>query len=53
MADDLKKAYRTILDDHFPPRMEIAFVEGEKRSVLAYEKITWQNANWLLGLGLE
>ena len=41
MADDLKKAYRTILDDHFPPRMEIAFVEGEKRSVLAYEKITW------------
>jgi phosphoribosylaminoimidazolecarboxamide formyltransferase/IMP cyclohydrolase len=26
MAEDLKKMYRTIVKDHFPPRMEIAFV---------------------------
>lgn len=38
---DLKKAYRTVMDDHFPPRMEIAFVDGEKRQVLAYEKVSW------------
>lgn len=38
---DLKKAYRTVMDDHFPPRMEIAFVDGVRRQVLAYEKVTW------------
>jgi phosphoribosylaminoimidazolecarboxamide formyltransferase / IMP cyclohydrolase len=38
---DLKKAYRTVMDDHFPPRMEIAFVDGERRQVLAYEKVSW------------
>jgi len=38
---DLKKAYRTVMDDHFPPRMEIAFVDGDRRQVLAYEKVTW------------
>ena len=25
MAEDLKKMYRTIMDDHFPPKMEISF----------------------------
>ena len=29
MADDLKKMYRTIMDDHFPPQMEISFVDGK------------------------
>jgi phosphoribosylaminoimidazolecarboxamide formyltransferase/IMP cyclohydrolase len=38
---DLKKAYRTVMDDHFPARMEIAFGEGDGRQVLVYEKVTW------------
>jgi phosphoribosylaminoimidazolecarboxamide formyltransferase/IMP cyclohydrolase len=38
---DLKKAYRTIMDDHFPGRMEIAFGEGQARQVLVYEKVSW------------
>ncbi len=41
MADDLKKMYRTIMDDHFPPNMEISFVDGERRQTLFYEKVTW------------
>jgi phosphoribosylaminoimidazolecarboxamide formyltransferase/IMP cyclohydrolase len=41
MAEDLKKAYRTIMDDHFPPSMEISFVDGEKRTTLIYEKCSW------------
>ena len=38
---DLKKAYRTVMDDHFPSRMEIAFGEGGDRQVLVYEKVSW------------
>jgi len=41
MTQDLKKAYRTIMDDHFPERMEISFVSGEERSTLVYEKVSW------------
>jgi phosphoribosylaminoimidazolecarboxamide formyltransferase/IMP cyclohydrolase len=41
MADDLKKMYRTIMDDHFPPRMEISFVDDKNRQTLFYEKVTW------------
>ena len=41
MPTDLKKMYRTIMDDHFPPRMEVSFVDGNKRQTLAYEKATW------------
>ena len=39
---DLKAAYKTVMDDHFPPRVELSFVEasGEKRT-LVYEKSTW------------
>jgi phosphoribosylaminoimidazolecarboxamide formyltransferase/IMP cyclohydrolase len=33
--------YRTIMDDHFPPRMEVSFVEGGKRQTLVYDKATW------------
>ena len=42
MAEDLKKAYRTIMDDHFPENMEVSFIsdDGERRT-LRYEKITW------------
>ena len=42
MSDDLKKAYRTILADHFPERMEITFVSNEKRSTLLYDKVSWE-----------
>ena len=41
MADDLKKMYQTIMDDHFPPVMEISFIEGGKRQTLVYEKVAW------------
>ncbi len=38
---DLKAAYKTIMDDHFPPQMEISFINGEERQTLAYEKVSW------------
>ncbi len=38
---DLKQAYRTIMADHFPERMEIAFVQGDQRTTMVYEKVTW------------
>jgi phosphoribosylaminoimidazolecarboxamide formyltransferase / IMP cyclohydrolase len=39
---DLKAAYRTIMDDHFPPRMEISYIEADgKRQTLCYEKASW------------
>ena len=41
MPTDLKKMYRTIMDDHFPPRMEICFVDGMKRQTLVYDKVSW------------
>jgi phosphoribosylaminoimidazolecarboxamide formyltransferase / IMP cyclohydrolase len=41
MAEDLKKMYRTIMDDHFPPKMEISFVDRDRRQTLFYEKVTW------------
>ena len=41
MSDDLKKMYKTIMDDHFPSRMEIAFVDDNQRQTLFYEKASW------------
>jgi phosphoribosylaminoimidazolecarboxamide formyltransferase / IMP cyclohydrolase len=41
MADDLKKMYKTIMDDHFPPEMEIRFIDGDKKQTLCYEKVSW------------
>jgi phosphoribosylaminoimidazolecarboxamide formyltransferase/IMP cyclohydrolase len=41
MAEDLKKMYRTIMDDHFPPKMEISFVDQDKRQTLFYDKVAW------------
>jgi phosphoribosylaminoimidazolecarboxamide formyltransferase / IMP cyclohydrolase len=41
MAEDLKQMYRTIMDDHFPPHMEISFVAGNRRQTLFYEKVSW------------
>ena len=41
MAEDLKKMYRTIMDDHFSPNMEVSFVDGNSRQTLFYEKVAW------------
>jgi len=42
MPEDLRKMYRTIMDDHFPPKMEISFIgEDGKRQTLVYEKVSW------------
>lgn len=38
---DLKAAYKTVMDDHFPPQMEVSFVEADKRQTLVYEKVSW------------
>lgn len=41
-SPDFKAAYKTIMDDHFPPRMEISFIEEDgSRQVLGYEKQAW------------
>jgi len=49
MAEDIKafrKAYRKIIEEDFPSRMEIAFIQPqqppyEKRQTLFYEKVKW------------
>jgi phosphoribosylaminoimidazolecarboxamide formyltransferase/IMP cyclohydrolase len=38
MAEDLKKMYRTVMDDHFPPRITISF--GDQ--TLVYKKRAWK-----------
>ncbi len=38
MGDDLKKMYRTVMDDHFPPEITISF--GDQ--VLVYRKRSWK-----------
>jgi len=40
-APDFKAAYKTIMDDHFTPQMEISFIDGDQRQTLCYEKTTW------------
>ncbi|MCP4020666.1 MAG: IMP cyclohydrolase [Desulfobacteraceae bacterium] len=41
MSEDLKKMYKTIMDDKFTPQMEISFVDGDNRQTLFYEKVSW------------
>jgi len=41
MPKDLKQMYKTIMDDHFTPQMEISFVDKDKRQTLFYEKVSW------------
>lgn len=41
MSQDLKAAYKTIMEDHFPPRMEIRFIDGDNTQTLVYEKVSW------------
>ncbi|MDM8553896.1 IMP cyclohydrolase [Desulfococcaceae bacterium HSG7] len=50
MAEDLKQMYKTIMDDHFPPRMEISFVGDDNRQTLFYDKVTWAIDNVEKGL---
>jgi phosphoribosylaminoimidazolecarboxamide formyltransferase/IMP cyclohydrolase len=50
MAEDLKKMYRTIVEDHFPSQMEISFIEGAERQTLYYEKVLWTIDNVRKGL---
>lgn len=38
MAEDLKKMYRTVMEDHFPDSLRIAFGDQE----LVYRKRTWK-----------
>jgi phosphoribosylaminoimidazolecarboxamide formyltransferase/IMP cyclohydrolase len=47
---DLKTAYRTIVDDPFPADLEIAFGRGEARQTLVYEKVTWRIGAEVRGL---
>jgi len=41
MSKDLKEMYKTIMDDHFTPQMEVSFVDGDNRQTLFYEKVSW------------
>ncbi|NOY68465.1 MAG: IMP cyclohydrolase [Deltaproteobacteria bacterium] len=50
MAEDLKQMYKTIMDDHFSPKMEISFIDGENRQTLFYEKVDWVIDNVRKGL---
>jgi phosphoribosylaminoimidazolecarboxamide formyltransferase/IMP cyclohydrolase len=38
------------MDDHFPPNMEIVFVDQDKRQTLFYEKVAWTIDNIQKGL---
>jgi phosphoribosylaminoimidazolecarboxamide formyltransferase/IMP cyclohydrolase len=39
---DFKAAYRTIMDDHFPSKMEVSFFDIEdNKQTLLYEKVSW------------
>jgi phosphoribosylaminoimidazolecarboxamide formyltransferase/IMP cyclohydrolase len=41
-TQDFKSAYKTIMDDHFSPRMEISFIEEDgRRQTLSYKKVSW------------
>jgi phosphoribosylaminoimidazolecarboxamide formyltransferase / IMP cyclohydrolase len=39
---NLKKMYSTLQEDPFPGRMEIAFVDGDSRQTMLYEKMQWE-----------
>ena len=47
---DIKKIYRTVVDEQFPSRMEISFGEGSDRQTLIYEKVTWKIDDKNMGL---
>ena len=38
---DLKTAYKTMLAEHFPSRLELRFGEGDDAQSIVYEKVLW------------
>ncbi|MFH2065718.1 MAG: IMP cyclohydrolase [Pseudomonadota bacterium] len=50
MPEDLKQMYKTIMDDHFTPEMEISFIDNGKRQTLFYQKVAWTIDNIQKGL---
>ena len=50
MDTDLKAAYKTIMEDHFPEKLEIRFVAANQTQTLVYEKVSWVIANERTGL---
>ena len=40
-AKDFKSSYKTIMDDHFPEKMEVSFIDGDNKQTLVYEKASW------------
>jgi phosphoribosylaminoimidazolecarboxamide formyltransferase/IMP cyclohydrolase len=50
MAEDLKKMYRTLVEENFPSKMEISFIDNGRRQTLFYEKVTWTIDNVEKGL---
>jgi phosphoribosylaminoimidazolecarboxamide formyltransferase/IMP cyclohydrolase len=49
MSDELKKMYRTVMDDHFPPQITISLGDQE----LVYSKRTWKIADESSGQLIE
>jgi len=49
-VQDFKSAYKTIMDDHFTPKMEISFTDGKTKQTLFYEKVSWTINNVKKGL---
>jgi phosphoribosylaminoimidazolecarboxamide formyltransferase/IMP cyclohydrolase len=49
MSDELKKMYKTVMDDHFPPQITIAF--GDQK--LIYRKRAWKIADEASGELIE
>lgn len=49
-VQDFKSAYKTIMDDHFTPSMEISFIDGNRKQTLVYEKVSWTIDNVKKGL---
>lgn len=48
---DFKAAYKTIMDDHFPDKMELSFYnDGGSRQTLFFEKVSWLIDNIKKGL---
>ncbi len=50
-VNNLKAAYKTIMDDHFPEKMEVSFYDKESsKQTLLYEKVSWLIDNVKKGL---
>ncbi len=49
-AKNLKSMYRTMQSDPFPNRMEIAFIDGEERQAMLFEKVQWEIGGETMGL---